>query len=720
VVYMQLELVPKPKKKATNTRGIMKIRKTLLLTLLSTNLTYAQEEPAEDAEKDSVYFVFQPDEMVLEVGDSARVRITLINDDGERVETPFYVYGERRAISTNPRISDSSGVAVVTVKAYKPGSQQLSARSITRKREDRIRGSMDVEIPFPPLKSVTFIDPPKVIFEGTSVSFKTVVHDEAGLLRKEAEVSLISREPAIADFDPFGNLSAKKKGRLDVVASVEENISTTHTIRIVANPVRGISLSSPAEEARSGDVIQFEAMPLTRSGKAVPDVPVRYSWTGTAEYGIGLPSNAQVTGTGKFVAETAGVYTVRASSGGYSASKSIRVIPRDISAELELVGHGLVPSVNTSDLWVWPGVGKHAGKDFAVTGTWGANGDAYFWDVTDPSNITPIDTITVDARTVNDVKVSEDGKVCVITREGASNRKNGFVILDVSDPFNVEILSEYNDDLTGGVHNVFVYQNHVFAVNNGRKFDIINIENPREPKRVSVYELKTPGHSIHDVWVVDGIAYSSNWTDGVHMVDVGGLPFNEKNLPMIQANPLLQVAGKGDFRNPVAIAHKKDDTGRNHAAFPFLSQSTGKFYVIGGDEWFPFSDNDAESMGRLSNPRGGFHFIDMEDIDRPEEVALYQVPEAGSHNLWVQGDTLYAAYYQGGLRVVDISGELLGDLYKQGREIAFFHGRSPEGFIPNAPNAWGPQPYKGLIYFSDMNSGLYAVRFTSSEKKETD
>jgi hypothetical protein len=376
--------------------------------------------------------------------------------------------------------------------------------------------------------------------------------------------------------------------------------------------------------------------------------------------------------------------------------------------------------VATSDLWVWPGVGQHAGKDFAVTGTWGANGEAYFWDVTDPSNIVSIDTITVDARTVNDVKVSEDGKVCVISREGASNRKNGIVILDVSDPYNVEILSEYNDDLTGGVHNVFVYQNHVFAVNNGRKFDIINIENPREPERVSVFELKTPGHSIHDVWVVDGIAYTSNWTDGVQMVDVGGLPFIERNLPMIQSNPLLQIAGKGNFKNPVSISYKEDQTGRNHAAFPFLSESTGKFFVIMGDEWFPFRDSNAESMGRVSNPRGGFHFIDMTDTHNPEEVALYQVPEAGSHNLWVQGDTLYTAYYQGGLRVVDISGELLGDIYKQGREIAFFHGYSPDGYIPNAPNAWGPQPYKGLVYFSDMNSGLYAVKFVDKEKKETD
>ena len=138
----------------------------------------------------------------------------------------------------------------------------------------------------------------------------------------------------------------------------------------------------------------------------------------------------------------------------------------------------------------------------------GANGEAYFWDVTDPSKMVIIDTITVDARTVNDVKVSEDGRVGIISREGASNRKNGFIVLDVTDPYNVKITAEYNDDMTGGVHNVFIYDNHVYAVNNGRKYDIINIEDPSNPFRVGVYELGTPGHSIHDVWVEDGIAYS--------------------------------------------------------------------------------------------------------------------------------------------------------------------------------------------------------------------
>ena len=96
-------------------------------------------------------------------------------------------------------------------------------------------------------------------------------------------------------------------------------------------------------------------------------------------------------------------------------------------------------------------------------------------------------------------------------------------------------------------------------------------------------------------------------------------------------------------------------------------------------------------------------------------MARYQVPEAGTHNLWVEDDILYIAYYNGGLRVVDISGELRGDLYRQGREIAHFLPHHPDSRVPNAPMVWGPQPFKGNIFLSDMNSGLWAVKLVDAE-----
>ena len=91
------------------------------------------------------------------------------------------------------------------------------------------------------------------------------------------------------------------------------------------------------------------------------------------------------------------------------------------------------------------------------------------------------------------------------------------------------------------------------------------------------------------------------------------------------------------------------------------------------------------------------------------------MPEAGTHNIWVEDDILYVGYYAGGLRVVDVSGELMGDLYRQGREIAYFKSLDPEGFVPNAPLVWGAQPYKGNIFFVDGHSGLWAVRLVDSE-----
>ncbi len=621
----------------------------------------------------------------------------------------------RRSLETYPRISDSTGFAKVKVKPYKPGALKLRTRSISIKREDRVYGELKITVPKPKLKRIVFNNLIDNLYEGTTVRLEPMVYDEANLIRDEVSVILASSNSKVAKIDGIGNLITLKSGNTTISATVD-SLFLSIDLEVIKNPVRSLSLSSDQDKIRTGDVLRFNAVAYDRRDKVINDAPIQFSYNGKSIRGNGLSASAQIMGDGRFVAETEGVYSISATSNGFIASKTIRVGPRNISKDVELIGHGLISNVKTSDLWIWPGIGKHKGKDFAVTGTWGANGETYFWDISDPSNMKIIDTVTVDARTVNDVKISEDGRVGVISREGASNRKNGFVILNVSDPYNVEILSNFNDDMTGGVHNTFIYEDHVFAVNNGRKYDIINIQDPKNPFRVGVYELSTPGHSIHDVWVEDGIAYSSNWADGVHAVDVGGLKFNEKNQKKIKFNPLLLKAGQGSPSNPVPLANMADPNGHNHAAFPFKSESVDKFYIVGGDEWFPWR---YPNKPRPYLPRGGFHFLDFTDINNPKEEAVYTITEAGSHNHWIKSDTLYAAYYNGGLRIVDISGELLGDLYRQGREIASYQIGHPEGHIKNAPNVWGTIPYKGYIFFSDMYSGLYCVKLVEKNKKAT-
>ena len=682
----------------------MRKYKLVLLSLFHISSVYGQE---------NYKFEFGMDSLIINIGESKEITIKLLDENGKLAQNPFYVFGERKTLSVSPRISDSTGIASVTLKAHKPGRLSLSTRTITVKREDRISANLIINVPSPPLDRIVFNQRPTKLYSGTSTPLSVEVFDEADLKRSELNVKLTSSNKDVAEFDILGNLETKKSGSTTISAKVE-NLKESFKISVVKNPARKVTLSLDKEEIRTGDVISLNAKALNRSGRIINDIPITYSYLGQANYGeFGLPAAGLITDDGRFVAETAGLYTLIASSNGYSAQKTIKVVQRDVKKQVKLVGHGLISDVLTGDLWVWAGVDEHEGKDFAVTGTWGSNGEAYFWDVTDPSKMTIIDTITVDARTVNDVKISEDGRVGVITREGASNRKNGFVVLDVTDPFNVKITAEFNDDMTGGVHNAFIYDNHVYAVNNGRKYDIINIDDPSNPFRVGVFELDTPGHSIHDVWIENGIAYSSNWADGVVAVDIGGAKFDEADRSKSQFNPLLSRTGQGSPSNPVKLASMEDPTGRNHAAFPFLSKSTGNFYIIAGDENFPWGV--LAPKGQPSNPRGGYHFLNFSDPDNPKEEAIYEVPEAGSHNLWVFDDILIAGNYQGGLRVVDISGELLGDIYKQGREIGLYVPYNKEGKIPNAPMVWGAQPYKDYIFFADMNSGLYCIQLVDGQ-----
>ena len=683
----------------------MKIR-FILLSIFTFTIGLAQEE---------FRFTFEPPELQIQLGETKQVTVRLLDKQQNLVKSSFSMYSAHdpgvgptpdwpgTSLSISPRVSDETGKATVSIKPNRSGTLKLKVRGARG-----ATGEMIVRVPKPPVNKIDISAIPPKVYVGTFVPLKFKIIDASNNEREDVDFSITSSDVKKGTVDSFKTFEAKKTGTVKVSVKAEK-ISETFKIKIVNNPVRRISINFQETEIRTGDVLHINAKALANNGNLVEDAPLNYAYFGKAGYGeYGLPASAYISEDGRFVAETPGLYTLVVSSGNYSSQKKVNVISRNVKKELRLVGHGLVSNVKSGDLWVWPGIGKYSGKDFAATGSIFGDGEAYFWDVTDPKNMIIIDTVKVDARNVNDVKVSEDGRIGVITREGASNRKNGFVILDVSDPFNVKILSTFNDDMTGGVHNTFIYKNHVYAVNNGRKYDIINIEDPKNPFRVGVFELNTAGHAIHDVWIENGIAYSSNWRDGIVAVDIGGNTSNEKESTDIGFNPLLLKAGNGSPSNPIQLASFPDFKGRNHSAFPFSSQSTGNFYIVMGDEVFP---NGLENLinNKPSQPRGGFHFINFSDPDNPVEDAAYIVPEAGSHNQWVHGDMLLAAFYQGGIRILDISGELLGDLYKQEREIGYYLPQHRDGIIPNAPMVWGAQPYKDYIFLSDMNSGLYCI-----------
>jgi hypothetical protein len=207
--------------------------------------------------------------------------------------------------------------------------------------------------------------------------------------------------------------------------------------------------------------------------------------------------------------------------------------------------------------------------------------------------------------------------------------------------------------------------------------------------------------------VHDGIAYSAEWGTGVVVVDVGNGRWG------------------GTIENPKFVTSYPLPTGSTHAVFPYHQASTGRFYLFVGDErvqrrglaWEGSGPDHRvpydPATGRGGYPRatsGYIQVVDFTDPENPEMVARYEVAEFGTHNLWVEDDILYQAYYEGGVRMVDVSGELMGNLYTQGREIAVFKAHDPIGYIPNAPGAWSVMPFKGRVFFSDVSSGLWSIR----------
>lgn len=627
-----------------------------------------------------------PANLTLDVNDSASVTAIAYDSSGNRITAPVVFFSSsRRSVGVDAQ----SGA----VMAYSPGEFRLFAYV---PGGGETRGEIPVVVRWPAVTEIRISGSPSTFYAGTTVRHEATVIDASGAERDNVPVSWSSGNDDVVQVDRFGGVTAVRPGTAELRVS-GGGINSTRRITVVANPARSLSVAASANSGRTGDVIHFTAVARDANGRPVEGLPVIFSVKADVEDTvIASAAPAQVDQKGRFVANRAGNYTVFATAGDLAGSRTVDITHRYHSMRMSSgKGQGQVNKVHTSDIWVWEG---SDGRDYAVTGTWGADGVAYFWDVTDPANPVRTDSMQVDARTVNDVKVDAERGICVITREGASNRKNGLVVLDCGNPRDVQILSRFDEGLFGGVHNVFIWNQHVFAINAGTRFDIISIEDPRNPKRVSFFELDTPGHGIHDVWVVDGVAYASQWHDGVILVDVGG--------------------GKkgGSLANPVYISSYKYPIGATHSAFPYESP-TGKFYVFVGDEQFPYGLNPDDAS--QAEAGGYIHIVDFSDIDNPEEVARYQVPEAGPHNFWIQNDTLYVAYYNAGLRVVDVSGELRGNLYDQGRELVRFRAVDPNGIVANTAFAWGPQPHKGHVFFSDFNSGLWAVQLPPREETLT-
>ena len=365
---------------------------------------------------------------------------------------------------------------------------------------------------------------------------------------------------------------------------------------------------------------------------------------------------------------------------------------------IPVIGKGTISTRYSAEVW------SHGNT--AYTTTWGSRGTSftrgntiYLWDVTAPATPALIDSVLLaSAGTIGDVQVTADGSLMVVPTEGGGP---ALAIYRLTQGRSPQLISQFNSaKITQGVHTAEVQtiagRTYVFcSVNRGAshpaRLMIVDITDPTQP--VESYTRDITRQFLHDVFVRDGILFLAQWNDGVFALDIGG-------------------GGKGGtITAPVELGSIVTNSGSAHNMWWFHDPSNSeKKYLFVGEEG-PATLFTASS--------GDIHVVDVTSFSQMREVAFFHVAGAGTHNFVMDEarGILYAAFYNGGVRALNVRGDLAGcttaqkaldgrcDLALMGRNIGVGTlDQNAQAFI------WGVHLNGNTLFASDMNNGLWVLR----------
>ena len=342
--------------------------------------------------------------------------------------------------------------------------------------------------------------------------------------------------------------------------------------------------------------------------------------------------------------------------------------------------------------------GPFAGRDLAVAGMQVCGGSRYdasifrglvVWDVTDPARPVELGRLSTGccARGLHELEVQHRPDL-------------GRTFVYASVP-----ASEYPDELSPSGR----------RDQRGRgDFRLIDVTDPRAPVEVSNWGvLHNPtrglpaaglgcdpdpifGHSAEPS--DDGrLAFVSYWDSGFIALDV--------------TNPAAPV-----FRGRTVYPSNADGDGHSS------SYDDGRRLLFTADEDFCKTSGPDTEKGF-----GYLRIYDYSKLRSPVQIGEYRTPNsrgasdqgAGDytiHNALQKGTDVYISWYSDGIRVLDASDP------RRPREVAFFVppsannpvSPSQRGTLTNATQVWGVavDDTTGLVYASDMNSGLWILQRT--------
>ncbi len=275
----------------------------------------------------------------------------------------------------------------------------------------------------------------------------------------------------------------------------------------------------------------------------------------------------------------------------------------------------------------------------------------------------------------------------------------GFRVWDISDKSAPKLLS-YMKTHGFGVHRFDMDENYAYISTEmegyvGNILVNFDLSDPANPKEVSRWHM--PGQHVAAGETPTGKGYSHRLHHAMRVGDELWAAVWHAGYRVLDASDITQPRQIGSYIYPEAIPEP------THTVMPLEQTINGRRYAVAIDE-----EHD-HLPGRL---HGFIWIMDVTDIENMEPVAAWDLSERASP--WVgepgvrfgahqfreklDGTLVYATWFAGGLRVLDLADPLLPV------EVAHFMPEFPKGRAPQSNDVDVDE--NGLIYLLDRNNGL--------------
>jgi hypothetical protein len=242
-------------------------------------------------------------------------------------------------------------------------------------------------------------------------------------------------------------------------------------------------------------------------------------------------------------------------------------------------------------------------------------------DVSDPATPTEVGYFEAQADYYNDLKIV-DGPGA--TRYALVAANDGVLVIDVTDPQAPTLVTVFSvPGMDFGMHTLFTEivggTTYAYIVDGATSLlGIFDITDPASPAMAGTFTIENEFGNIHDLFVEDGRVYLNAGLDGLIVVDT-----------------------QPDPTTPVQV-------GQFLPAEPAYSHSNW-VTTAGGRKISAHGDEGADT---------GLTIVDVDEAS-PEfmqPIGSFYLPNGASiHNIMAFGDRAYVAWYQNGVRVLDLS-----------------------------------------------------------------